>query len=77
MARGHMHIVYQVTLSLLGGFAEETGMRTLDISFRPAGAPARGKVVKNRAPRGKKGEGAAAQSVTRPAREIAARESGL
>lgn len=76
-ARGRMHVVYQVTLSLLGGFAEETGVRTLDIAFRPAGAPARSKVVKNRAPRGKKGESATARRVARPAREIAARESGL
>ena len=32
---GHVHIVYQVTLGLLGTSAMETAMRTLDVRFRP------------------------------------------
>ena len=32
---GHVHIVYQVTLGLLGASAMETAMRTLDVRFRP------------------------------------------
>lgn len=37
-ARGHLRIVYQVTLGLLGGAMQETGVRRLDVRFRPAGS---------------------------------------
>lgn len=33
--RGHVHIVYQVTMGLLGGAMTDTGVRTLDMRFRP------------------------------------------
>lgn len=38
-ARGRIHVVYQVTAGLLGGSLSETGLRTLDVRFRPLDAP--------------------------------------